>query len=178
MAKTIKFSAILADQSPEHRVFSFCARASEIYAIAQIDRIGRDSAGGLKGFQRPQIAKHIVEIRKYLAQDSAILPNPIVLAFTDNVLVESLSDQFAEICIDISNGPPGFVVDGQQRLTALSGLPEKDFQVFVSGVICKNDDELRKQFILINNTRPLPKTLIYELLPTVGDLPDRLSERA
>jgi hypothetical protein len=37
---------------------------------------------------------------------------------------------------------------------------------------------LRRQFVLINNTRPLPKTLIYELLPTVdGGLPKRLSDR-
>jgi hypothetical protein len=45
-------------------------------------------------------------------------------------------------------------------------------------VLCKNEDELRKQFILINNTRPLPKTLIYELLPSVSGLPSKLSERA
>ena len=178
MAKYLKFPGIVADQSPEHTVFSFCASASEIYAIAEIDRIGRDADGTLKGFQRPQIASHILEIRKYLSQNTAILPNPIVLAFTDMVGLEKSTDNFAEITVDISDGPPGFVVDGQQRLTALGGLPEKDFQVFVSGVICKNEDELRKQFILINNTRPLPKTLIYELLPTVGDLPDRLSKRA
>ena len=37
---------------------------------------------------------------------------------------------------------------------------------------------MRRQFVLINNTRPLPKTLIYELLPTVeGGLPKRLSDR-
>jgi DGQHR domain-containing protein len=178
MSKIIKFPAIVAEQSTDHTVFSFSATAAQIHSIAQIDRIGRDSKGSLKGFQRPQIAKHIDEIRKYLAQDAAILPNPIVLAFINDVKVENVSRQMAEVAIDISNGPPGFVVDGQQRLTALSGLPEKDFQLFVSGVLCRDDEELRKQFILINNTRPLPKTLIYELLPTVTGLPDKLSNRA
>ena len=48
---------------------------------------------------------------------------------------------------------------------ALSMLEEKDFEVFVSALICKDNDELQKQFILINNTRPLAKELIYELLP-------------
>ena len=38
--------------------------------------------------------------------------------------------------------------------------------------------ELNKQFILINNTRPLAKRLIYELLPSVSGLPHRLSDRA
>jgi DGQHR domain-containing protein len=178
MNNKITFPAILAKQSDRHTVFSFCARASEIHAIAMIDRIGRQSDGSLKGFQRPQVARHIAEIRKYLAQDTAILPNPIVLAFTSGVSISKKDENFAEVSIDVSSGPKGFVVDGQQRLTALSELPEKDFQVFVSGVICRNEDELRKQFILINNTRPLPKTLIYELLPTVSGLPDRLTERA
>jgi hypothetical protein len=44
--------------------------------------------------------------------------------------------------------------------------------------VCPSEDELRRQFILINNTRPLPKSLIYELLPTVDGLPPRLSSRA
>jgi hypothetical protein len=37
---------------------------------------------------------------------------------------------------------------------------------------------LQKQFILINNTRPLPKALVYELLTKVDDLPHRMSSRA
>ena len=52
------------------------------------------------------------------------------------------------------------------------------FQVFVSALICKDYNQLRQQFVLINNTRPLPKTLIYELLPNVEGLPDRYSSRS
>jgi DGQHR domain-containing protein len=178
MKKHLIFPAIMAQQSDSHLVFSFSAYASEIHAIAQIDRIGRNRDGSLKGFQRPQVARHISEIRKYLEQQTAILPNPIVLAFTASVSIRPLKGNFAEITIDVSGGPPGFVVDGQQRLTALSDLPGRDFQVFVAGVVCRDEEELRKQFILINNTRPLPKTLIYELLPTVSNLPDRLAGRA
>lgn len=80
--------------------------------------------------------------------------------------------------IDVSNGPMGLVVDGQQRLSALAQLDGKDFQVFVSVVVCTDDAELRRQFVLINNTRALPKSLIYELLPTVDGLPRRLSDRS
>ena len=83
----------------------------------------------------------------------------------------------ARSAIDIADGPSGLVVDGQQRLTALSQVG-RDFQVFVSALICKDEAELRRQFVLINNTRPLPKSLIYELLPTVDDLPARLSKRS
>jgi hypothetical protein len=70
------------------------------------------------------------------------------------------------------------VVDGQQRLTALSQLEDKDFKVFVSVVLCEDEAELRRQFVLINNTRPLPKSLIYELLPGVENLPTRLESRS
>ena len=48
----------------------------------------------------------------------------------------------------------------------------------MSAIICEDEEELRKQFILINNTKPLPKELIYELLPSVEGLPSRLSSRA
>jgi hypothetical protein len=45
-------------------------------------------------------------------------------------------------------------------------------------VVCADEAELRRQFVLVNNTRPLPKSLIYELLPGVEGLPGRLSNRA
>ena len=53
-------------------------------------------------------------------------------------------------------------------------LKDKKFEVFVSLVICKNEEELQKQFILINNTKPLSKDLIYELLPSVDGLPTQV----
>ena len=92
--------------------------------------------------------------------------------------IEYLEGQICEIEIDIQNGKPGFIVDGQQRLSALEPLNDRKFEVFVSAIICEDEEELRKQFILINNTKPLPKELIYELLPSVEGLPSRLSSRA
>lgn len=83
----------------------------------------------------------------------------------------------ARLSIDMSDGAQGFVVDGQQRLSALAEV-DRDFQVFVSALICRDEAELRRQFVLINNSKPLPKSLIYELLPTVDDLPARLSRRS
>lgn len=73
---------------------------------------------------------------------------------------------------------PALIVDGQQRFTALSEIPGSTFEVLVSGFLCDSVEELQKQFILINNTRPLPKALVYELLPQVSDLPYRMSSRS
>lgn len=145
--------------------------------IAAVSRIGRDEQGHLSGFQRPQIAAHIEEIRDYLEKDTAVLPNPIVVAFTEKVSVKKKGDGICEVVVDISDGPPGFVVDGQQRFTALSQIEGKEFEVFVSALICADEAELRRQFVLINNTRPLSKSLIYELLPSVDGLPRRFTGR-
>jgi DGQHR domain-containing protein len=175
----LTFSAVMARQSPQSTVLSFAASAHQVLSFATIERVARDADGHLSGFQRPQIAAHIREIRDYLETPEAVLPNPIVVAFTSGIEVETNTGGACQISIDISGGPCGLIVDGQQRITALSQVEGKDFQVFVSALVCRDEAELRRQFVLINNTRPLPKTLIYELLPTVhGGLPRRLSERS
>lgn len=171
------YLAVCAQQSDEHQLFTFAATASDILQFAAIDRIGRNAQGELSGFQRPQVAAHIREIRDYLEKPNAVLPNPIVIAFIEGVAIEPQGKGAALLRIDVSAGAPGLVVDGQQRLSALAEL-DRDFQVFVSALICRDDAELRRQFVLINNTKPLPKSLIYELLPTVDDLPPRLSRRS
>jgi DGQHR domain-containing protein len=171
------YLAVCARQSSEHKVLSFAAKASDVLRFAAINRIGRDAQGELSGFQRPQVAAHIREIRDYLEKPDAVLPNPIVVAFTDRVTIEDLGNGTVQLAIDMSSGIPGLVVDGQQRLSALVDL-DRDFQVFVSALICRDEAELRRQFVLINNTKPLPKSLIYELLPSVSELPPRLSRRS
>ena len=173
-----KFNAIRANQASGHDVFSFSALATDILEFAEIERVSRSDGGELKGFQRHQVASHIRDIRDYLSRDDAILPNAVIVAFIDGVKIRDRGNGIVEVEIDVSEGKkPGFVVDGQQRLTALSGLKKPNFEVFVSALICKDYNELRQQFVLINNTRPLPKTLIYELLPNVDGLPDRFTQR-
>lgn len=176
--KKLRFHAVYAKQRNRHEVLSFAASAEEIMRIAQIDRVGRDTAGRISGFQRPQVAAHIQEIRDYLVRDDAVLPNSIVLAFLDGISVAKRKDSIAEIEVDVAQGPRGFVVDGQQRLTALAALNDPSFKVLVSLLMCDSYDELKQQFILVNSSRPLPKSLIYELLPNVRDLPERLASRS
>ncbi|NNU44767.1 DGQHR domain-containing protein DpdB [Ramlibacter montanisoli] len=174
---TFRFPALRAQQAPEHDVFVFAAEPKQVLQFAQIERVGRTDAGELKGFQRHQISSHIKDIRTYMAREDALLPNAVIVAFLEGVTIHRNKDGRVDVSIDAHKGPPGFVVDGQQRLTALSGLDKPGFQVFVSALVCKNYDELRQQFVLINSTRPLPKTLIYELLPTVEGLPERYTAR-
>ena len=177
----LRFDALAPVQSRKMTVFTFIAKATEISRIARIERAGRDGDGALQGFQRPQIAKHIREIRDYLEKPNSILPNAIVVAFTGNAKLlpaATPKSRLRQLVIDTSKGPPGWIVDGQQRFTALSELRGRDFEVLVSGFLCETEEELQKQFILVNNTRPLPKALVYELLPQVSDLPPRMSSRS
>jgi DGQHR domain-containing protein len=168
------FPTISPTQGNGPKVVCFAATPHQITQIARVVRIGRDSSGKLTGFQRPQIASHIREIRDYLAQPGAMLPNSIVLAFSERAKI----GRDGSLTVEISDTPPGWVVDGQQRLAAALELPQSGFEFIVSAFICKDLKELNRQFILINNTRPLAKPLIYELLPGIAGLPQRLSDRA
>lgn len=175
----LRFVAVGAKQARTTRVFTFAARVQDILDSCEISRAGRSEKGKLFGFQRPQIAAHIQEIKDYLGKDDAVLPNAIVVGFfLGDVTVKPIGDGIFRLTVSTARGKPGFVVDGQQRLTALAQSERKDFEIFVSCVLCEDEEELRRQFILINNTRPLPKALIYELLPQVGALPKRLNARA
>lgn len=177
MSQLLNYKALIPKQSNTMSVCTFCAPAAEVLGFAQIDRLGRDSAGQLRGFQRPQIISHIKEIRNYLGLAEAVLPNSVVVAFTRGAILkpDSISGM-GELVIDTGDSD-GYVVDGQQRLSALQGL-QKEFEVVVSAILCRDQEELRRQFILINNTKPLPKQLIYELLPSVDGLPPRLAARS
>jgi len=172
-----EFPAITAQQAANHDILVFAAGPKQVLDFAQIERAGRKDSGELKGFQRHQISSHIRDIRGYLSRDDALLPNAVIIAFLSGVTLHHQKGGRVIVRIDTKDGPPGFVVDGQQRLTALAGLEKPGFQVFVSALLCKNYDELRQQFVFINSARPLPKSLIYELLPNVEGLPERYTAR-
>src|SRR5207253_3816816 len=67
---------------------------------------------------------------------------------------------------DSSKAKPGWIVDGQQRAAAIRDARLGAFPVFITGFITDSVAEQKEQFILVNSTKPLPKGLIYELLPT------------
>src|SRR5687768_1278459 len=122
----LNFLAIEAHQSPTHKVLSFAATAAELRQFAVIERLARDGEGRISGFQRPQIASHIREIKDYLEKPDSVLPNPIVVAFTSGVSVSKAEGGLTKLDIDISGGPVGLVVDGQQRLSALYDIEGRD----------------------------------------------------
>jgi DGQHR domain-containing protein len=97
--------------------------------------------------------------------------------------VSSAYSRFGTLVIPVDPSLPeeervGWVVDGQQRIAAIRDARIDHFPVCVVAFITDDDQEQRQQFILVNSTKPLPKGLIYELLPTTrARLPSLLQQR-
>jgi DGQHR domain-containing protein len=184
---TLVRRALRIRQTDEYPLYVFSLTADEILRIADVSRVARDQSGDLIGYQRPEVRRHIQEITEYLDGDEVIFPNPIILALSSDVRFTrsrgpNVSDGSAEagtLEIPLPHGvgrKPGWIVDGQQRAFALARTRRRDFAVPVNAFVADSVDVQRDQFIRVNNTRPLPRGLVTELLPTVRTpLPARLA---
>ncbi len=171
-------------------IFAFGIDGKRVHEFAAVSRVHRTDQT-LAGYQRPEVLSHIRAIRRYLETDGAILPNAIVLAFDERVEFKALDAGASEaaystvghlvIPIDpelADDEKPAWLVDGQQRSAAIRDADLDEFPVAAVGFIAKDEAEQRSQFILVNNTKPLPKGLIYELLPTTStELPAAYARR-
>ena len=178
----IRLPAIRVRQGSQH-IFCFGVDGKRIHDFATVSRVHRDDES-LQGYQRPEVLSHIRAIRRYLESESPLLPNAIVLAFDDRVRFESADSNvnldystLGELVIPVDESQPddekpAWLVDGQQRSAAIRDADLAEFPVAAVGFIAHGEAEQRSQFILVNNTKPLPKGLIHELLPnTAGHLP-------
>ena len=181
--------ALRVTQTTDAPLYLMSLTARELGQIADISRISRDDAGDLIGYQRPEVRKHVQEITEYLDGDRVLFPNPIIIALPSTVSFScSRGPGNDDICavagtlkIPLPNGDgrkPGWIVDGQQRALALSRSRRQDFPVPVNAFVADSVELQRDQFLRINNTRPLPRGLVTELLPEIDTpLPPRLSLR-
>ncbi|WP_318519999.1 DGQHR domain-containing protein DpdB [Photobacterium leiognathi] len=168
----LKKNAIKLNQSPENPVFITKMNRKEINNFCRIERIHRGDDNELYGYQRTHVLNHIEKIKEYINSDNSIIPNSVVICFDSSVTFTPFPDNsdLGEISIptlsNISTGnPPGFIVDGQQRIAALTSSYNDNFELPVSIFISDEPSFQRQQFILINAAKPLSKSLIYELLP-------------
>jgi DGQHR domain-containing protein len=186
---SLRLPALAIRQTPSRSLFAFAIDGKRLDSIADVQRIKRNPSESIIGYQRPEVISHISEIRRYLETENAMLPNAIVIAFDSRVRFEPLGETgsdprgqlgFVEIpapSLD-SESKPGWIVDGQQRVAALRDADVNSFQVVVIGFVTDSVAEQREQFILVNSTKPLPKGLIYELLPTTEvELPVNLQRK-
>jgi DGQHR domain-containing protein len=180
--------ALRIDQNPALPLYLLSLTARELTTIAGVSRISRTERGFLLGYQRGEVRSHINEIIEYLNGDGALLPNSIILAFGPAVTFRQsgppespggVSVGIVSIPLPARDGDkPGWIVDGQQRATALLESKRADWPVPVNAFITGAAEVQRDQFFRVNNTKPLPKGLITELLPEVDSpLPRKLAAR-
>ncbi len=188
----LRLPALEVRQGRSRVLYSFAVDGKLIPRFTAVSRIGRGEGRRILGYQRPEVLSHIAEIRTYLESANPMIPNALVVAFDPVVRFEPASSaegndpaapaRLGNLVIplpdDAAARKPGWVVDGQQRLAAIREARIDSFPVCVVGFIAATDQEQREQFILVNNTKPLPKGLVYELLPaTEARLPAMLQRR-
>ena len=175
----IERRATRLSQGGDYAVYQFALSGEELLQIADISRIARKNTGKLLGYQRGEVTKHIAEITEYLNKDKVLFPHAIIVAF--NSLVEFIQQRGPGSNDGVSVAgilrmpvpkegakKPGWIVDGQQRTIATSRSKRPDMSLPICAFITDNVETQREQFIRINNSKPLPKGLVEELLPEVS----------
>ncbi|MBB1035736.1 DGQHR domain-containing protein [Dietzia sp. CQ4] len=182
-AKWISRKALKVLQNDDIPLYLFTLAAEEVDMVADVSRIGRDEAGRLIGYQRPEKKKHVKQILEYLDSDAPLFPNGLILALPPEAKFKSsrgpnTSDGLAvsgtlEIPVSLeADGPrPAWIVDGQQRSLALARTLNSRLPVPISGFIAPNLELQREQFLRVNTVQPLPTGLVTELLPEITAVP-------
>jgi DGQHR domain-containing protein len=181
--------ALRIEQNGTHPLYLFGLTGDEILTIADFSRVSRDDAGKLIGYQRPQVKRHIQDIVEYLDSGEIVFPNSIILALSSEARFKGsrgpqvgntlVTTGTLELPIPKNNdAKPAWVVDGQQRVLALSKCKRRDLIVPVNAFVADQVELQRDQFLRINNTKPIPRGLLTELLPAVSSpLPRNLEVR-
>lgn len=171
--------ALCIEQTKCGPLYLFTLRADEIFDVAEVTRVHRSRSDELIGYQRAEVRQHVEDILEYLNGDEVLFPNSIILALSSVVRFRRSrgpenDDGLAkagviEIVLPSDDGArPAWIVDGQQRALALSRAERRDLPVPVSAFVAETVSQQRDQFLRINNTRPLPRGLVTELLPEVS----------
>lgn len=185
----IKVPALEVRQG-DRRIYCFAVDGKHLLDFTAVSRVKRSDDGGLHGYQRPEVMNHIRAIRRYIESPEAMLPNAVVLAFDERVRFVAARKRspvdysvMGELVIPVDEAledadKPALLVDGQQRIAAIRDADVAEFPVAAVAFIAAGTEEQRSQFILVNNTKPLPKGLIHELLPdATGHLPPKYARR-
>lgn len=188
-ASVLRRRTLRIEQCKGHPLYLLCLTGTEVLNVADISRVSRDEAGKLLGYQRAEVKRHVQGIVDYLNSDNVLFPNSLILALSSRVrFIASrgphVSDGLViagtlEIPLPRQGGrKPAWIVDGQQRALAISKSRRKGLLVPVNAFIADDVELQRDQFLRVNNTKPLPRGLISELLPEVSSpLPANLEAR-
>jgi DGQHR domain-containing protein len=152
----------------------------DLYDVSRVALISR-LRGDKGGFQRAQEMSWIHELANAFGNTyPPLLFTSVVLYFNKNYV--TLDDGVLNVYLDEESGPKGWIIDGQQRCYAAQEVRlrkalddvkfgEQPMPCPIVVLIGDKDigsveeiDLLRTLFINANNTRPLPKNLVDELV--------------
>ena len=185
----IRRRALRLDQRGGHPLYQFSLRGDELLQIADISRVSRGDSGKLLGYQRPEVKRHVNEIVEYLDGDDVLFPNSLILALSSGVkFTKSRGPNVADGLVHAGTieikipkegeKKPAWIVDGQQRALAISKSKKTDLPFPINAFVADEIETQRDQFLRVNNSKPLPRGLITELLPEVSTtLPTRLAAK-
>ena len=185
--KLIERKALKVTQRSGKEIFLLSLKADELLAVAGISRVTRDDVGKLIGYQRAEVRRHVKEIADYLSSDDMLFAHPVILSFSSDIRFVSSRGQKTSDGIAVAGmleiplptkeaDKPAWIVDGQQRALAIQLIKDQDFAVPICAFIADDIDIQRDQFLRINNSKPLPRGLVTELLPEVNSpLPPKLA---
>jgi DGQHR domain-containing protein len=177
MTKTLRLPALEVRQG-DHTLYCFAVDGKQLHLFTAVSRLKRSDEGDVLGYQRPEILGHVRQIRDYLETSAALLPNALVVAFEHRVRFTPAGrgdgySRAGTLAIPLGGAEHekgGWLVDGQQRAAVLREAKVGPFPICVVGFLATSTDQQREQFLLVNATKPLPRGLLYELLPQTDAL--------
>ena len=97
----------------------------------------------------------------------------MIIAFDKTVHFKKTSEDTGVLYIpkptDESIAKPGFIIDGQQRLTAIRKADVARFPIMVNAFFYEEETELLQQFMNVNSAKPIKKDLIFEMSALASD---------
>ncbi len=156
-------------QSDDTPLYLFALAAEEVDLVADVARIGRDEAGKLIGYQRPEKQKHVKQIQEYLDSETSVFPNGLILALPPEVKFRSsrgpsTSDGLAvsgtlEIPIATDRRRASASVDRRRSAAKPGAGTHQEHAAFRFRSQASSRATLevqREQFLRVNTVQPLP----------------------
>ena len=143
--KVLRLNCLFVRQNKAIPIYAFGIDGRLVHSIFSISYAERNKDGALHGYQRSAVSDHIKAIFDYLSSAGALLPNAIVVAFDSRTSFKPLKGvqpsewgMFGHLELPLAQNASqvkaGWIVDGQQRATALARLdPRHSFPVVVVG---------------------------------------------
>src|SRR5262249_39090146 len=84
MTRTLRLPALEVRQGG-HTLYCFAVDGKLLERFTAVSRIHRGGGDSALGYQRPEILRHVAQIRQYLEPPGALMPNALVVAFDREV---------------------------------------------------------------------------------------------